>query len=141
MSTFFFICASGWLASLLICVAIVIPYMTRRNWFAGVLATQDASKSPFLTCLRSHYWAGYVVTGLSLAHAWVPMRSGHMKRSDIQGLWFATFALLLLFLQVFVGLMLRTPQIPERRSLRTLHFWGMAAIVALVGAHIWRNAR
>jgi len=64
-----------------------------------------------------------------------------MKRTDIRGLWFATVALLLLFIQIFVGLTLRAPQLPARRSLRSLHFWGMAAIVALVGAHIWRNAR
>ena len=140
MSTFFFTSASGWFASILICIAIVIPYAVRRNKPIDALATQKQTASPFSTRLQAHYWAGYVVAGLSFAHAWVPMRSGYMKRTDLAGLWFATVALLLLFLQVFVGLTLRAPQIQSRRSLRRLHFWGMAAIVALVGAHIWRNA-
>ena len=141
MNAFFFTSVSGWFASILICVAIVIPYVMRRNWFSGALGLQANSASPFLIRLRAHYWIGYVLAGLSFAHAWVPMRTGYMKRSDIEGLWFATFALLLIFLQVFVGLTLRAPQVPARRSLRSLHFWGMAAIVALVGAHIWRNGR
>jgi hypothetical protein len=141
MSAFFFTAASGWIASILICAAILIPYMLRRNRLNGVLLTRGESTAPFLIRLRAHYWIGYFVTGLSFAHAWVPMRSGYMKRSDIQGLWFATVALLLLFLQVLLGLTLRAPQIPNRRSLRSLHFWGMAAIVTLVGAHILRNGR
>ncbi len=141
MNTFFFTSVSGWFASILICAAIVIPYMMRRNRLNSVLLTRGESISPFLTRLRAHYWIGYLVTGLSFAHAWAPMRAGYMKRSDIQGLWFATVALLLLFLQVFVGLTLREPQVPNRRSLRSLHFWGMAAIVILVGAHILRNGR
>jgi hypothetical protein len=141
MNTFIFTSVSGWIASILICAAIVIPYMMRRSWLNSVLGTRAESTAPFLTRLRAHYWIGYLVTGLSFAHAWVPMRAGYMKRSDIQGLWFATVALLLLFLQVFVGLTLRAPQVPNRRSLRSLHFWGMAAIVTLVAAHILRNGR
>jgi len=141
MNAFFFTSASGWFATILICIAIVIPYAMRRNWLNTVIGAQATSTSPFLTRLRAHYWIGYVVAGLSFAHAWVPMRSGYMKRTDIQGLWFATIALLLLFIQIFVGLTLRKPLVPGRRSIRRLHFWGMAAIVALVGAHIWRNAR
>lgn len=145
MNTFFFTSASGWLALILVSVAIAIPYILRRGWLSGALTARPiesrTSSSPFLVRLRAHYWAGYVVAGLSFAHAWVPMRSGYMKRTDVLGLWFATLALLLLFLQVLVGLTLRAPQIQGRHSLRRLHFWGMAAIVALVGAHIWRNAR
>jgi hypothetical protein len=141
MNAFFFTSASGWFAVILICIATVIPYATRRNWLNRTHATQPNSTPPFLTRLRAHYWIGYVVTALSFAHAWGPMRSGYMKRTDLTGLWFATVALLLLFLQILVGLTLRAPQLPARRSLRSLHFWGMAAIVALAGAHIWRNAR
>jgi hypothetical protein len=141
MNTFFFTSASGWFASILICVAIVIPYATRRNWLLDSAGSQQPVRSSLLIRLRAHYWAGYVVAGLSFAHAWVPMRSGYMKQTDLLGLWSATIALLLLFLQVFVGLTLRVPRIQNRRSLRSLHFWGMAAIVALVAAHIWRNAR
>ena len=141
MNSFFFISASGWFASILICVAIAIPYAMRRDWLRSPMSAQPKSTSPFLTRLRAHYWIGYAVAGLSLAHAWVPMRSGYMKRTDVTGLWFATVALLLLFLQALVGLTLRAPQLPARRSLRSLHFWGMAAIVVLVGAHILRNAR
>lgn len=46
MITFFFISASGWFASSLICVAIAIPYLTRRHWFNGTLDSQGASNSP-----------------------------------------------------------------------------------------------
>ena len=98
-----------------------------------------ARSKPYLGRMWPHYWVGYSVAGLSTAHAWIPMSGGHI-RTNMSGLWMATVALGLLWLQVFLGLMLRQPVSPtDRKMLRLWHFWGMFAIVALVALHVGIN--
>jgi hypothetical protein len=40
----------------------------------------------------------------ALAHGWIPMSSGHLPGTNITGLWLATYAHGLLFLQLLIGL-------------------------------------
>lgn len=62
-----------------------------------------------------------------------------MARTNSLGLYLATLALMLLFLQIAMGLALQQRSLPERRSVRSWHFWTMAGVVVLVGGHIWMN--
>lgn len=90
--------------------------------------------------MRWHYLLGFVLPAAALAHGWIPMASGHMPRTSMAGLWLATLALGLLFLQLVLGLaMQRLPgngQSVTRLALRRTHFGIMLAIAALALSHM-----
>ena len=86
-----------------------------------------------------HYWLAYAATALSFAHAWALMSRRAMARANHLGLYLATLALSLLFLQIMLGLALQQRRLPERKAVRNWHFWTMAGVVILVAAHIWLN--
>ena len=130
---------AGWLAAIFIGAAALLPYMLRRSAISVKLGMALPSNRPYLRRMWPHYWLAYAATGLSFAHAWAAMGRGRMPRTSTTGLYLATLALLLLFLQVFLGLTLQQRVLPERPSVRRWHFWTMAAVVALVGAHMWIN--
>jgi hypothetical protein len=83
-----------------------------------------------------HYWLGYAIGGLVLAHAWVSMSAGFATHVDATGLYLATGALVLIILQVAVGLRLRERGRRNHRQLRRLHFFTMVAILTTAAAHI-----
>jgi hypothetical protein len=56
----------------------------------------------------------------------------------LTGLWLATVALGLLFLQILIGLTLRSSG-ESRVVFRAFHFWTMLGISALVLSHLWLN--
>lgn len=98
------------------------------------------SKAPCLRRMWPHYWLAYAATALSFEYAWIVMgRRGIVLRISSAGLFLATLAMVLLFVQIALGLVLQQRNLPERGSTKNWHFWTMACIVALVGAHVWLN--
>jgi hypothetical protein len=137
--TYFTTAVAGWLGVIFLGAVAVLPYMLRRSVISTRLRIRLPSDQPYLRRMWPHYWLAYAATGLSFVHAWVVMSRGKMPRTSSAGLYLATLALVLLFLQVFMGLTLQQKVLPERTLLRSWHFWTMAAVVVLVGAHVWMN--
>jgi hypothetical protein len=61
-----------------------------------------------------------------------------MPSTSLTGLWLATGALGLVFLQILFGLFLQQAR-ETRRILRVTHFWTMLVISALVLLHLGLN--
>jgi hypothetical protein len=119
----------GWISVALVATVIAIPFLSVR-----------AGQSPVLP-LWPHYWLGLLATAISLWHAWIPMKAGHIPRSAFNGLWLATIALGLLLLQLLLGVLLRYGRPRYFAYLRQTHFALMLGIVALIAAHLWFNSR
>jgi hypothetical protein len=132
------IAASGWLLVALLAMTIVLPYRLRRH-------RPQARRSPALPAspvgparpkrLRLHYWLGYAIAGLALVHGTASMTRGIVGRAHPAGLRLASLALLVAFGQVGIGLWLRGKS-GRRATVRRIHFWVMAALVALVVLHV-----
>ena len=123
---------TGWLMMILLVTTIIYPFLLRK----GVLGPIQ----PFLKRMEFHYWLGYSIATVVLVHALVPMSAGLAKGADAVGLDLATVALLLTFVQVFLGRQLRWPKLPIRRVVRRWHFWVMVGVVALVLGHVALNS-
>ena len=123
---------TGWLMMILLLVTIIYPFLLRR----GVLGPVQ----PFLKHMRFHYWLGYSIATAVLVHALIPMSMGLAKGADAVGLDLATVALLLTFVQVFLGRQLSWPKLSMRRVIRRWHFWVMIGIVVFVLGHIALNS-
>jgi len=139
MQTYLVVGLSGWFASIAIAMVALLPYLLRRSALSVRLGVAIARDQPYLRRMWPHYWLAYAATGLSFLHAWVLMSRGRMPRTSSLGLYLATLALVLLFVQIVVGLSLQQPAVAGRSALRQWHFWTMAEVVALVGAHIVLN--
>ena len=126
----------GWLSLVLFGISAAIPYLSRKMAPPG---GDSVSATVGTGSLWIHYWLGPLVFGLSFVHAWIPMASGHMPHTSIKGLWLATYALGLIFLQLLLGLMLRYLRYRGARLLRWFHFGVMLGIAALLLAHLWLN--
>jgi hypothetical protein len=140
MQAQFLTSASGWILVALAAVAIALPFLLRRTTLSVALGLVDARSTPYLRRMRPHYWLGYLITGITLAHAVVPMAAGFAGRVNALGLYLATGALFLLFGQVLLGMSLRQPGVSGRRGIRRWHFWGMVGIVTLGVGHIALNS-
>ena len=136
MSTVFLTSLSGWIQIPLFGAIVPLPYLLRGKAFrtAGVRA------GPFLERMRLHYWIGFAIAALAFVHATVPMTSGPVRGANITGLYLATGALFLVLIQVFLGISLRNPRLPDRRTVRRWHFWIMAAMASAGLVHIWLNS-
>ena len=86
-----------------------------------------------------HYWLGYLLAAVVLAHTSLVMGPA-IGRTDAIGIWAATLALFLLFLQVGLGLILKVGS-RRQRQFRHWHFWSMIGFVGLLVIHIVRNGR
>jgi hypothetical protein len=137
--TYFASAYAGWLGAIFIGAVAVLPYLLGRSFVSVRLGIALPSDQPYLRRMWLHYWLAYAATALSFAHAWAAMSTGRMPRTSGVGMYLATLAMLLLLLQVFIGLTLQQKVLPARTSLRRVHFWTMAAVVVLVGAHLWMN--
>jgi hypothetical protein len=136
MSNVFLTSLSGWIQLPLFGALVPLPYLLRGKAFrtAGVRA------GPFLERMRPHYWIGFTIAALTLLHAVVPMSTGLMRGANLTGVYLATGALFLVFIQVFLGINLRNPKLPDRRMVRHWHFWVMAAMAILGLIHVWLNS-
>jgi hypothetical protein len=123
------------IATVLCALAITLPYWLRRGRSKEM---RQARRVPYLRRLRPHFWAGYSLLGLSLFHAGTVMRA--MGLADPRGIWAATAAILLMFLEVFLGLSLREGALVGRKQVCRIHFWGMVLLVGFLTAHLWLNA-
>jgi cytochrome b561 len=139
MRAFFIAGVSGWLGTILIAMVALLPYMLRRSPLGVRLGVVLPSNQPYLRRMWPHFWLAYAATALSFVHAWALMSRRAMARDNPSGLYLATLALSLLFLQIMLGLTLQQRRLPGRKAVRNWHFWTMAGVVILVGAHIWLN--
>jgi hypothetical protein len=129
---------TGWLVAALLAVQIGLPFFLRRVRKGGVKGEpSDAGGSPLLgASMRWHYLLGFILPAAALAHGWIPMGSGHMPHTNMTGLWLATYALGLLFLQLVIGL---TVQRVRVKGLRRVHFFTMLVVAALAISHMLLN--
>jgi hypothetical protein len=140
MIRFLLVSVTGWVAVLAIGIEAALPYILRNK-------TLPASAESLPTRLRDlqarmwpHYWLGYALVALVLTHTSFVMGPA-MGRSDATGIWAATLALCLLFLQVGLGLVLKGGRgESNHRQLRRWHFWTMIGFIGLVMTHLLRNA-
>lgn len=123
---------TGWALMVLLLATIVYPFLLRRGLLGPV--------QPFLTRMRFHCWLGYSIAGIVLVHLWIPMSVGLAGRVNATGLYLATGALILIFIQVSLGRRLSWPKLSMRRVVRRWHFWVMVGIVVFVLGHIALNS-
>jgi len=133
MARFVWTAGAGWTAVILSLILIALPYWFRRHPIRA-----GAQPMVHLRRLRPHFWLAYLLVGLSLVHAYLVMGPA-MVRADRIGVFAATLAFCVLFLQVLLGLYLQTQAISLRRTVQRWHFVGMLCFAAMVAAHVWRN--
>jgi hypothetical protein len=130
--------AWGWASLVLLAVVVAIPYLRRSTPLSSPGLPATATR-PYLSALTPHYWLAPAVLVISFVHAWIPMASGRMPHTSMRGLWLATYALGVIFLQLLIGLAMRYLGPQVARTMRRVHFLLMLGIVALVLAHLWLN--
>ncbi|SRR5260221_9947556 len=87
--------------------------------------------------VRLHEWTGYAIVALSVAHTMASMYTPAIHHSSRLGLRFAMAALLVVVVQLFVGVALKSSH-----ALRRTHFRLMLVTFAVVVPHVvlnWRN--
>ena len=136
MAAVIFTKLSGWLLLPLLITTTSLPFILRRKSLLLSLGEVGAQMRPYLQRLRPHYVLGYAITGLVVAHAWVPMSAGFGGHANTLGLYLGTAALFALIGQVFLGRLLHDPAVSNRRILRRTHLWVMISIVLLACGHI-----
>jgi uncharacterized membrane protein YadS len=114
--------AVAWLSALLFPSTGVVGWLLRRRR-SGAIAMR----------LRPHFILGYAVLALAVAHvAFAMNRMGVLSATNA---WIATFALLGLGLQTFIGLSLQAPG-AYRLTLRRWHLATMATVAVLITGHV-----
>jgi hypothetical protein len=127
---------TGWGAVFGVGIETGLPYMLRRR--PPAISSGLPIRSPsWRTRMWPHYWIGYALVGLVLAHTSIVMGPA-MGRSDSVGIWAATLALCLMFFQVGLGLILKSGSRRQQQA-RRLHFLSMIGFIALVLTHVLRN--
>jgi len=117
--------ASGWLVVCLFAIASLLPWAVSRNPAAE---------------FRWHFSIGQAIAPIALLHSWPAMSQGWAMRAGQAGIYAASTAFLLLFVQAGLGLRLRDSRGPARRRLRRVHFAAMAVVAGLVAVHIGSNS-
>jgi hypothetical protein len=124
--------ATGWVLIVLLIATIIYPFLLRNGLLGPV--------QPFLKRMRLHYWLGYSIAVIVLVHLLIPMTAALAGRVNPVGLYLATIALILIFVQVSLGRRLSWPKLPIRRVVRRWHFGVMVGIVVFVLGHIALNS-
>jgi hypothetical protein len=142
MIRFLLVSVTGWVAVLAMGIEAALPYMLRNKALRASAENLPARLRSLRARMWPHYWLGYVLVALVMTHTSFVMGPA-MGRSDATGIWAATLALCLLFLQVGLGLILKdgTERTTNQRQLRRWHFWTMIGFIALVMTHLLRNTR
>lgn len=102
----------GWVSLTLLGFVVAIPYLRRK--VVPSTGLPNAAPRPYLAALPLHYCLAPAVLIISFFHAWIPMASGHMPHTSMRGLWLATYALGLIFVQLLLGL--AASRRPARRT-------------------------
>jgi hypothetical protein len=127
----------GWLSVILLGTIVAIPYTSASGLRAG--PGPGSVLSPTRR-MAFHYWLAPLLALGSFAHAWIPMASHHMPRTNLNGLWLATAALGVMLVQLALGVTLRFARGGAPNLLRRAHFTLMLGITALVLLHLWMNS-
>src|SRR5271170_5506378 len=127
MIRFLLVSVTGWVAVLGVGIEVALPYLIRN---IRTSTTASIGTSPGLVrCLRTrmwlHYWVGYLLVVRVSVHT--SFTGPAMGRADVIGIWAATLALCLLFLQVGLGLILKSG-VSNQRQMRRWHFWSMLGL-------------
>jgi hypothetical protein len=130
--------AMGWASLFLLGVVIALPYWSFSGAKVGGRSGPGIVRPAFRR-MGFHYWLAPLVALGSFVHAWIPMASHQMPRTNYNGLWIATAALGLILLQLGLGLTLRFGWSGAAKLLRRTHFLLMIGISALVLLHLWLN--
>jgi hypothetical protein len=117
---------SGWLLAVLVATTVVLPYYLRRE-------RVEKRMWPHILC-------GSLVAPIAFIHPWPAMSHGWVKNSNVTGLYLASLALLLAFVQIVVGLLLRQSTGAAARWIRRLHLTVMSGIVLLTVGHVALNS-
>jgi uncharacterized membrane protein len=120
--------STGWIAVGLLVGVAALPFVLR--WARIVWPERNGA-------MRWHYVFGFGIAVLSFVHAWAPMSTGRLHGINMTGLWLATAAFLLLFVQLMLGLKLREAR--SQISLRRSHFFVVIAAAGLIVAHVALN--
>jgi hypothetical protein len=118
---------SGWVLLALLAVTIALPRLLRRR------------SGAFLRRMRPHFWAGFAVPVITLAHLAPSMTAPWIRTVNAAGLDLASLALVLILVQVVIGARLRQAR-TGRTGLRRAHLLTMVGITVLAGAHVALNA-
>jgi hypothetical protein len=140
VNVYFFVNSSGWIATLLVGIEILLPYLLRQTRLSLWLRIQQERSKSYLKRMAPHDWLGYLLIPISLLHAWVPMKTGVARGTGRAGSWAAAAALALLILQTLLGLLLKDSKFGYRRQVRRWHYFVMLTIVFLIGVHLWLNS-
>jgi hypothetical protein len=122
---FALVASTGWIAVFLLGIASALPFLLR--W---IRATGPNG-------MRVHYLLGFAIPAFALIHTSFTMM--RMRGLDQTGLWFATLALVGLFVQMSLGIELRAPPWGQPRRLRRLHLVMMIAASCLIAGHVVLN--
>jgi hypothetical protein len=129
----------GWLSVFLLGILIALPYLPTIGAGAKARSSLGFFRLP-LRRMTFHYWLAPLVALGSFVHAWIPMASRHMPRTNYSGLWLASLALGLILMQLGLGVVLRFTRRGTPSLLRRTHFALMLGIAALVLLHLWMNS-
>lgn len=116
----------AWVALLLVPAAATVAYALRN------------SPGPIIMRLRPHFVLGFAALGFTLAHVWIA--SPTMRRADLPGIWLATIAWVVMFVQIGLGVRLRSggQRTLAWRRVHTAIFW---SLLVLISGHVLLNAR
>ena len=132
MSAYAITSVTGWILLGLLFATAVYPFLLRSGLLGPV--------QPFLKRMRLHYWFGYSIAIIVLVHLWIPMSAQLAGKVNATGLYLATIALILIYVQISLGRLLKQPKLAARRIVRRWHFWIMTGIVTFVVGHIVLNS-
>ncbi len=124
---------AAWAAVAGIVVTAFMPLLVARRILL------HADRRPYTDRLQFHQYAGYAIAALATIHAFAAMMAGGAASTLAAGLYAATLALLALFAQAVLGVLLLDPG-DYRTPLRRLHRATATAIALAVLAHVALNA-
>ena len=116
---------AAWAALLLLLLTAALGWILRR--FA---------RGSFIARMRPHFWLGYGVLILAFVHMMLSTRG--MAGTNANGIWLATFALIGLGVQAFIGTNLQSPG-AYRGPLRRWHVYVFLIVLGLSFGHVLMN--
>ena len=116
---------AAWAALVLLLFTAALGWILRR-----------LGRGSFIARMRPHMWLGYAVLVLAFVH--MSLSTSGMAGANTNGIWFATFALLGLGVQAFIGASLQSPGV-YRAPLRRWHLYVFVLVLGLLFGHVLFN--